>query len=433
MKPIEAILIGAGHRGAEAYASYGLRHPDEIRFVAVAEPRQDRREAFAAAHGIAPQNCVAHWRELLARPRLADCALVCTPDNCHLQPARAALDKGYHLLCEKPLGKDAAELTAFLDCVRGTDRVFMVCYVLRYSPFFLKLKQLLTEGRIGTLVAVQAMESVGYWHAAHSFVRGNWANTAASSPMLLQKCSHDMDILRWLVQSPCAAVSSFGGRRFFRAENAPPGAPDYCMDGCPHRETCPYEATRFYLTHPKAAADGFAAVVSLDSSPEALLAALGRGPYGRCVFRCDNDVVDHQVVNLAYQNGVKASFTMSAFTMDCRRTITLMGSHGELCGDMEQGLITLREFASGSTETIRLHTPAQGHGGSDEAMMRSFVARVAGEAGAESPDDAYTALESHLIALAAEQAREKDMVIKLEGTIPAAGRLRDEHPRYGAL
>lgn len=415
MKQVTAVLLGAGARGAEAYARYALQHPQELRFVAVAEPREERRKAFARAHNIAPEHCFESWEALLAKPKLAQSALVCTSDNHHIAPASAALRQGYALLCEKPLGKNQAEILAFLREVQSSGLAFMICYVLRFSPFYRQIKHLLSQGRIGKLVCVQAMESVGYWHAAHSFVRGNWANEEASSPMLLQKCSHDMDILGWLVGSPCTQVSSFGGLQYFRAENAPSGAAQRCLDGCIHRDTCPYEASRFYHTHPKAQEDGFAKVVSLDNSPEALTQALQTGSYGRCVFHCGNNVVDHQVVNLAYQNGVHASFTMSAFTMQCHRSLTLMGSHGEIVGDMEAGEIVLHDFATQNRESYQIHAPSTGHSGSDEAMMRAFVQRLSGE-GPPQKEDAYAALESHLVALAAEQARLEGGVVRLGET-----------------
>lgn len=286
---------------------------------------------------------------------------------------------------------------------RQTGRVLSICHVLRYSPFFVKLKELIDSGAIGQLVSIQHIESVGYWHMAHSFVRGNWSRSEDSCPMILAKCCHDTDILTWLVGSPCREVSSFGSLAHFNSAHKPDGAPQYCLDGCMHRDTCPYYAPRFYLEHPKAISDGFVSVVSLDPSHEAVLHALQRGPYGRCVYQCDNDVVDNQVVNLLYENGVSVSMTMCAFTEHCERIINVMGSCGQIRGNMESSTLEISDFASGDHTTLHVHTPAGGHSGSDAAMMRDFLQTLHRGGGSKTSADA--SVESHLIALAAEESR----------------------------
>ena len=190
MKQVTAILLGAGQRGAEAYASYALDYPNELKFVAVAEPRADRREEFAKLHDIAPQNAVESDMELLNRPKMADCVLICTQDQMHYEALKLAVEKGYHILCEKPISPVKSELIEIGEIAKNYDKVISICHVLRYSPFFRELKRLLDEGAIGQLVDIQHIESVGYWHMAHSFVRGNWRNKSLSSPMILQKCCH---------------------------------------------------------------------------------------------------------------------------------------------------------------------------------------------------------------------------------------------------
>lgn len=221
--------------------------------------------------------------------------------------------------------------------------------------------------------------------------------------MILAKCCHDTDILTWLIGSSCKAVSSFGSLAHFNAAHKPSGAPPYCLDGCTHRDDCPYYAPRFYLEHPRAVSDGFVSVVSLDPSHEAVLNALQRGPYGRCVYQCDNDVVDNQVVNLLYENGVSAAMTMCAFTEHCERIINVMGSHGQIQGNMESSTLEISDFASGNRTTLHVHTPAGGHSGSDAAMMRDFLRALHSGGGSKTSADA--SVESHLIALAAEESR----------------------------
>ena len=245
MKQITALLLGAGQRGAEVYARYALQFPNELKIVGVAEPREERRKALAELHGIPSDNCFADWREGLDRERFADCVFVCTQDREHDQPAILALEKGYDVLCEKPMSNEPGKILNMGNAAARTGRILSVCHVLRYAPFFVKLKELLDAGAVGRIAAVQHIEEVGYWHMAHSFVRGNWADSSQSSPMILQKCCHDLDILSWLIESPCRSVSSYGGLLHFRPENRPADAPEHCMDGCPHRDECPYYAPRF--------------------------------------------------------------------------------------------------------------------------------------------------------------------------------------------
>lgn len=284
-------------------------------------------------------------------------------------------------------------------------KILSICHVLRYSPFFSKLKELLDAGVIGQLVSVQHIESVGYWHAAHSFVRGNWRHVGETSPMILAKCCHDMDILLWLIGGHCTSVSSFGSLAHFCAEHAPKDAPKHCMDGCPHRDSCPYYAPRFYLEHPNAVSGGFVKTVSLDTNPQAVLHALEKGPYGRCVYYCDNDVVDNQVVNMQFDHGVTVSMTMCAFTGQCERIINLMGSRGQIRGNMECGTIEWCDFATGTQTTLALNTPTTGHSGSDSAMMKDFVKLVASDRNNVNRSSAKCSVESHLMALAAGKSR----------------------------
>ncbi|MBQ8384347.1 MAG: Gfo/Idh/MocA family oxidoreductase [Spirochaetaceae bacterium] len=416
MKKLTAILLGAGHRGADAYAAYALSFPNELEFVAVAEPRQDRREEFCRLHNISAERSFGHWQQLLDQPKLADCAFICTQDRMHFEPLLRAVALGYQILVEKPVTPDKEELLKIRELARSYHGVISVAHVLRYSSFFSKIKELLEQGAIGNLVNIQHMESVGWWHMAHSFVRGNWRNSEESCPMILAKCCHDFDILLWLVGKPCRAVSSFGSLKVFKAENAPKGSPGHCLDGCVHRDSCPFYAPRFYLENPQAPSGNFRRVVAIEDTDEALLEALATGPYGRCVYRCDNDVVDHQVVNMVFDGDVTASLTMSAFTEHCQRTINLQGTRGQITGCMEDNRVVLTDFTSGNVTEFKLRVPPTGHSGSDTLMMRTFVELVSqrlhsgsheipAAANSKNRSDAVQTVESHLMALAAEESR----------------------------
>ena len=412
MKQVTSILIGAGLRGGYVYSQYALDHPNEFKIVAVAEPDPERREAFSKKHNIPQEMQFKSYKELLKREKIADCAMICTQDRMHYEPVVTALEKGYHVLCEKPMSPDKEEIIKMGEMAKRYDRILSVCHVLRYSPFFSKIKLLLEEKKIGQLITIQHIEEVGYWHHVHSFVRGNWRNEKESSPMILQKCCHDMDILLWLAESSCKKISSFGKLTYFSEENAPKGAPRYCMDGCSHRDECPFYAPRFYTEHSKAVEDGLVYAVTDNADSKHILDALKKGQYGRCVFYSDNTVVDHQTVEIEFENQVTASFLMTAFTNQCARRIRLMGTKGEIKGDMEAGIIEVTEFVSGTNEVIKLHTPTKGHSGSDMNMMKDFV-RMVGE-GKKGKTNADISVESHLMALAAEESRVNEVVINFK-------------------
>ena len=352
MKQVTSILIGAGLRGGYVYSQYALDHPDEFKVVAVAEPDQERRELFAAKHNIPKELQYESYEELLQQDKIADCAMICTQDKMHYEPVTMALQKGYHVLCEKPMSPNKDEIVKMGAMAKKYNRILSVCHVLRYSPFFSKIKEILDEERIGRMMSIQHIEEVGYWHHAHSFVRGNW------------------------------------------------------------RDKCPFYAPRFYLEHPKAVEDGLVYAVTDQADSEHVLKELKKGPYGRCVFHSDNTVVDHQTVDIEFENQVTASFLMTAFTNQCARRIRIMGTKGELKGDMEAGTIEIIDFVSGTNDLIQLHTPSKGHSGSDMSMMREFV-RMVGE-GKTGKTDASVSVASHLMALAAEEARIRKTVIDFE-------------------
>ena len=403
MKQVTAVLVGAGARG-QVYAEYARQHPEELRIVAVAEPRQDRRELACRAHGVGPERSFSSWEPLLEKPRMADAALICTLDGLHTAPALAALEKGYHVLLEKPMSNSEAECRAIAAAAERGGRVLCVCHVLRYTPFYATLKRLVDEGAVDEVAALAQIENVGYWHNAHSFVRGNW-RSGAVSPMILQKSCHDMDILLWLVGRRCERVASFGSLRHFDAAHAPKGAPARCLDGCPASGSCPYYAPRIYLTENVGWPTD---MLTTDLSREGREKALREGPYGRCVYRCDNDVVDRQVVNLEFEGGAVASFAMTAFTTDMARQLKITGTGGQITADMNTGRISLHRFGQADPQVIPVEAPPEtnnyGHGGGDYYLMRDFV-RAVRQGGAQMLSSAQASLQGHLICFAAERSR----------------------------
>ena len=411
-KPITVAIAGLGGRGKDTYAPMALSRPDLMKIVAIADIVPEKVADVAQTYGVPPEGCFSSAEEMLAQPRLADVLFVCTQDRQHVGHAIPALEKGYHILMEKPVSPVLSECQRVLQAAKKAQRQVVVCHVLRYTPFFQKIKEVIDSGRIGRVVSVQSLENVVYWHQAHSFVRGNWRREEDTSPMILQKSCHDLDILLWLLGERCARVSSFGSLSYFREENAPAHSAARCRD-CQAREGCPYDAYKIYLTNEETGVlhghTGWPAdIVCMHPTEAGIRAALEDGPYGRCVYRCDNDVVDHQVVNMELEHGQTIGFTMCAFTKTGGRTLKIMGTHGDIRADMHENFIDV-EVYGGETEHIDVRTLAadlSGHAGGDIRMVEEFLEMLA--AGGQPSGTLSTleaSIESHLAALAAEHSR----------------------------
>jgi predicted dehydrogenase len=408
---IEAALLGAGGRGMFAYGEYARKRPNEIRFVAVAEPDAERRTRFAELHGIPEERRFERWEQLLSQPKLCRALLVCTQDNDHYEPTMKALELGYDILLEKPMSTDPKEALDIARRAEALGRVLTVCHPMRYSSYFQEVKRLVESGVIGRVMTVQWTENVGYWHQAHSFVRGNWRNSGQSSPMILQKSCHDMDMLQWLVGAECEAVSSFGSLSYFHEGNAPAGSTARCTDGCAVEKTCPFSAIKWYYNEKN---DFVQRAASISNKLEDRWEAIRTGPYGRCVYRCDNDVVDHQVVNLRFAGDVTVSFTMTGFTEENARTFKIMGTEGQIRGHEDRNEIEVKRFGG----AMQRHYPEEvegGHKGADTLLMSEFVAQL--ESGAASRTSGIVSAKSHLIAFAAEASRRSGRTIEMKAYI----------------
>ena len=412
-KKLYAAIVGYGNRG-QVYGDYSLQCPDEFGVAAVIDPKEFKLREAKERYGLSDERLFYDFASFLKSGIECDFVINATMDQFHYETTMEILGAGYDLLVEKPIVPNEKELLDIKNLAEKKGVRVFVCHVLRYSPFYTKIKEILNSGVIGKIMTMEMNEHVCRQHYLASYDRGKWnSEDGCGSGFLLAKCCHDMDIMLWLADSRCESISSFGELSYFKEENAPEGAPYYCLDGCPYRDECAFYAPRFYLKHPKAVDDGLVYAVTDNTDPSHVLETLKKGPYGRCVFHCDNTVVDHQTVDIMFENQVTASFLMTAFTNQCARRIRLMGTKGEIKGDMDAGIIEITDFVSGDQEKIMLHTPAQGHNGSDISMMRDFVRMIG--AGKKGKTDAAVSVESHLMALAAEEARKTEKVIEFRG------------------
>lgn len=414
MEPVTLAIVGAGARGA-AYARLAAQAGAVV--VAVAESDARVRAAVAGEFGLGPEAVFEGWQALAAQARLADAAVIATPDRVHADPAVALAALGYDLLLEKPMAPTQAEAERIVEAVRTNDVLLAVCHVLRYSTYTKTLKALLDAGAVGEIVSVEHLEPVGWWHQAHSYVRGQWAVEDESSSMLLAKSGHDIDWLGYVIGRAVERVSSFGGLYHFRPEHKPAGAADRCLD-CVLQAGCAYSAPLIYrrfLGDPVGERWPLS-VLTADLTEEGLDRALREGPYGRCVYNGGNDVVDHQVVSLEYAGGVTASFTMTGFSvLDFRKT-RIFGTTGCIEGDGRE--LRIHDFVTDAERTVGDlvaggASASDGHGGADGELVRDFLTAVARRDRSLLRTGPQESLDSHRVVWAAERARRDGTVVTL--------------------
>lgn len=405
-------LIGAGQRGM-IYAEYAY-YKKNAEITAVVEPHEGRRRIAAEKFRISEDCCFTCVEDFFAKGKVSDAVILATMDKDHFGHAMSALDCGYDILLEKPISPDPKECLLIGQKAKKLGRKIIVCHVLRYTNFFSKLKEIVDSGELGRIVAIQHSENVGNFHIAHSFVRGNWRRSDETSPIIMQKSCHDMDILTWLVGSDAKRIASFGSLRHFKEENAPEGSAERCLQ-CKAADKCQYNAVKAYLP----VRGGWpATLLGPDQSEAGILKALETSPYGRCVYRCDNDVCDHQVTIIEFKNGVNVSFTLSGFTNRMCREIKIMCEYGEInaCDDGDQ--IEITRFNSNQAEQINktLIRTAQVegfHGGGDSLLMEDFISNLE-NGNSDSKTNIERSIESHVMAYAAELSRVTGKVIDLD-------------------
>lgn len=424
MPPVTLAIVGAGGRGTVAYASYALQFPDQARVLAVADPIEHRRMELARLHNIPAENIFADWRQLARRKKLTDAVVIATQDAMHTAPAVALAKKGYHMLLEKPMAPTPAECRRIVKTVLDNKIIFAVGHVMRYTPYTRRMKAIIDRGAIGEVVNIQHLEPVGFWHQAHAYVRGKWRNEKESTPMLLAKSCHDMDWIRFMMGRRCVKVASFGSLFHFRSDKAPAGAGTRCLSDCSIESQCPYSARKIYLNQaekgdldwPVCALFSLPETAGkLEQNVEGVRTALLTGPYGRCVYHCDNDVVDNQVVCMEFEGGTTANFTMTAFSPGIGRQTRIFGTRGYLAGDGRN--IEHFDFLSNATNVIDTETPdggiRSGHGGGDYGLMKAFVEAVVSNDPSKVSSGPLETLETHLMGFAAEQGRHGNKVVKI--------------------
>ncbi|CAL1545271.1 unnamed protein product [Lymnaea stagnalis] len=416
-EPHTCLVIGAGSRGS-GYAVFSKLYPQDMKVVGVAEPNKIRRERMVQAYDIAENKIFTDWRDAAKQEKFADFVIIATVDQDHKDPAVAFARLGYHILLEKPMAVTEKDCREIVDVCREHNVKLAVGHVLRYTAWVNKIKEIITSGQIGDVVSIRHTEPVGFWHFAHSYVRGNWRKEGTSTFSLMAKSCHDLDLINyWMLPQRCVSVSSFGKLSHFTKKDKPAGAGSRCLD-CSVESTCPYSAKRLYLGRVKEGHKGWpVSVISDIPDIENVTEALSTGPYGKCVYDTDNDVVSHQVVNFQFEDGATVCFNMVAFTKRlCAREVKIYGTKGEIAFEDGWKDVQVFDFLTQQTthHNITSGHPNQmgGHGGADFHLMQAFINTLGGkgEMVVTGPEET---LNSHLLVFAAEKARVENRVVTI--------------------
>ena len=394
--------IGVGARGVHYMSYMKDMGEDKFKIVSLCEKNKERLEYGKSFFNVPDKDCYFD-EEAFFKNLKADLCIVATQDQDHVGHAIKAIKAGCDVLCEKPISNKEEEIKELLRVQKQYKKRVIVCHVLRYAAAFMFLKNAITNKEIGDLVMIDDMENVWFPHQAHSFVRGNWRNSNETSPMILAKCCHDFDIFVWLTNSKCDSVSSIGDLTYFKKENQPEGASDRCKD-CKYRGTCLYDAYHSYIDNKFWGREMITNVRPI--TDEAVREALDNGPYGRCVFACDNNVVDNEVCIMRFKNNVVVNLRMSGFTAFGGRIVKVYGTKGQIDLDESKGILEVKIFDQPikTLEISSLTDTVSGHGGGDKGLIESLYKFLCGKK-VDNITSLPLSIESHMIAFAAEKSR----------------------------
>lgn len=420
-KPVTAVIVGAGHRGV-GYGSYSLTHPDELKVVGVADPDPVRRRATAEKFNLPEASLYETAEELAAGPQIADAVINGTMDADHVPTTLPLLEAGYHVLLEKPICPTKAELLQLLETARRTERKVLVGHVLRHAPFYAEIRRRVADDQIGRIMSVMTTERVSYHHMAVGFIRGKWNRAETHNPILMAKCCHDMDLIAWMKSGVRPVkVASFGSLMYFNEQNAPEGSGERCLVDCEIEADCPYSAYKHYIDQNLWGTYAWHCLEYLgEPTLEDKLNSLKTdNPHGRCVWRCDNNVVDHQTVIVEFEDGAIATHVLTTGTSYPTRTMHLVGTTGEIEGDLDDGTFVLRhpDARKGHEYTedpVDLNVSSDMHGGGDMRLVEDFVRVVRGQEPSLSTTDVLDSVYGHLIAFAADEAMNEGRVVEIE-------------------
>lgn len=405
MKKIKIGIIGLGNRGV-LYANC-FSEIKECEIVAIVDFKIN--EQIKLIPDIKVPHLYNNTDDFFNDNLDLDLLVISSMDKYHYDNSIKAIERNYNLLLEKPIACKYQEVLDIEKRANEKNLKVVVCHVLRYTKFYKEVKRIIDSKELGEIININATENVAYWHQLHSYVRGNWHNTKETAPMILTKSSHDMDIIRWLMGEEVRKVSSFGYLNFFNKEHKPEDSSNRCFE-CKLKDECEYNAYKFYLNN----REWLIPFIGKDLSDENIDKYLRVSNFGRCAFDMDNDAVDHQVVNILFDNNKTASFTMNAYSRWCYRDIKVFGTKGDLVGNFETRKIDVNLF-NGKSYTIDINNLTDdfsGHGGGDRIMTRELIDYLLTGNTTKSLTLLKDSIISHKMSFLSEESRLEEGAVK---------------------
>ncbi len=382
--------------------------PEKYKIVALCDYDIKKSEKYKKLFGIRDENVFDNDDEFFEKKR-SDVLVIATWDNDHVAIAKRAIPLGYKILLEKTISDKLGELIGLRELAKKYNSFVMVCHVLRYTWANRTIMEVLCSGRLGKLVHIDHIEQIVFWHFAHSYVRGNWRNTDIAAPMIMAKSCHDLDLLQQYAGAKCESLSSVGDLTWFKQENAPSGSAELCVD-CKYQDTCVYSAKLKYLKcwkdEGKPQCWPYNVLSDENLTEDVLMKSLREGDYGKCVFRCNNNVADHQSVMMTFENGVTATFNVTAFTKNPGRITVFHCSEGELLYEEENGIVTEKPYMGENTVHRMDIKDVMGHGGGDVGIVDALYNVLVKDMDVDTSLE--NSVESHIMAIAAEDSRRQN-------------------------
>lgn len=407
------------------YAKYALAHPDELSIIGVGEPDEYRRNMVKEMFDLPDDRCFVDAFAVAQVPRFADVIINGTMDEQHVETSIPLLKLGYDMLLEKPFAVNEEEMDELMKVINEHNNKVMICHVLRYNKFYMTVKERVARGDIGDIVNIQTVETVSYHHLSTSYVRGKWGNSdRCHTTMLLAKCCHDMDLMMWIMgDDKPVSVSSVGSQFHFKPENAPADSGTRCLVDCPRVDSCDFSAKRLYLDHPNSWEVYVWRDIEHIENPteEDYRRSLETSPYGKCMYKCGCNVVDHQSVLVNFKSGATGTHNLAGGSANSLRTIRIIGTKGELYGEMENKFINIKTINPDpgkyyDEEIIDLSKePDEGHGGGDDGLCADFVRFIRNDNPTISCTSIHDSVAGHKVIFLADKSRENGgQVMKVE-------------------
>lgn len=423
MKQLTASVLGFGDR-SQIYSKYALKHPDQMKIVAIVEPNDIRRNLAKDLFHLAEEQCFSDYNQFIAKGKIADFVINGTMDKIHIETTMPLLPLGYDVLLEKPITSDKKQLQELLAASKKYGNKIVVCHVLRYVEFYKSIKQLILSGEIGEVRHIETSENVGVAHASISFIRGKWNNEKkCGSTYMMQKCCHDTDMICWLNNKTIPkSISSQGSKSYFIGSKAPKGAGTRCLVDCEIEKECPYSAQKLHIENNPMINYVWDCIQKLPEEltlEERIESLKTNNDHGKCIYKTDSDIVDQQMMTILFEDGSTAYHGLISSCARAGRRIKVYGTKGEIEGFSEEYQYTVRLYNSHTIlydeRVVKLAEDADAgnHYGGDTRIMNDLLHVLNNEKPSVSTTLLDDSIFAHLCVIAADEAMQKNKIVDI--------------------